>query len=365
MQYPLLEINLSNIEKNVVTLTEKCTRWNLSWVAVTKGFCAVYPIVKLLFQKGVRRFADSNLLNLISIRQLLGEEVELFLIRLPMFSELELLFQYRIVPFVSTTESLTKLNSLAREKNTNQRLILAVDGGDAREGFMPEELLQMATSFPNWSHLTIDGIATTVACLNGVLPDRDLLQRMVQLKHELQLILKQQLKLSVGGTTFLELWEEACCPEGVDEIRLGEAFLFGHDISRKKSIPWLEQETFSLWSEVVEVRPKKPNQSIGRGFDAFGREVDATKQSKRARKQALVAVGLQDIDDSQLWPEDSRVRITGATSNYLVLDIEESANRYQAGQLLKFKIGYGSVLRAFLSPYVRKEYLDFQEDRTR
>lgn len=359
MQYPLLEINLGNIGKNAVTLGEKCAQWGLSWVAVTKGFCAVPPIVKLLFQKGIRQFADSNLLNLIGIRQLLGEEVELFLIRLPMFSELELLFQYRVIPFVSAVESLEKLNSLAREKNSNQRVVLAVDGGDAREGFMPEELLQTAIAFSNWGSLIIDGISTTVACLNGVLPDRDLVERMVQLRHELQLILKQdQLKLSVGGTTFLALWEREPYPEGVDEVRLGEAFLFGHDISRKKSIPWLEQETFSLWSEVVEVRPKKVKPSAIRGFDAFGRQVDATKESDQPRKQALVAVGLQDIDDSQLWPEDERIRITGATSNYLVLDVEESVSSYQVGQLIKFNVGYGSVLRAFLSPYVRKKYLD-------
>ena len=76
------------------------------------------------------------------------------------------------------------------------------------------------------------------------------------------------------------------------------------------------------------------------------------------RKRALVAVGLQDIDDTQLFFEDRNVTIIGATSNYLVLDCEESQHDYRIGDLVRFQAGYGTVLRAFLSPYVQKRYIE-------
>jgi len=42
----------------------------------------------------------------------------------------------------------------------------------------------------------------------------------------------------------------------------------------------------------------------------------------------------------------------------LVLDCEESQHDYRIGDLVRFQAGYGTVLRAFLSPYVQKRYIE-------
>ena len=69
--YPLLEIDLSIIEKNIKVLLKKCASWHLHPVVVTKGFLADAPLVYLFYRSGIRSFADSNLENLLHTKKLL------------------------------------------------------------------------------------------------------------------------------------------------------------------------------------------------------------------------------------------------------------------------------------------------------
>jgi|YNPMSStandDraft_2_1061718.scaffolds.fasta_scaffold00068_29 predicted amino acid racemase len=353
---PRLEINLEVIQSNVSVLLARCQEWQVRPVFVTKGFLADFPLVKLLYDAGVRHFADSNLLNLLRIRALFGPTVHLSLIRLPMRGEFEAIQEDDIVPFVSHWETLKELDTIAARKKTVQKVMLAVESGDAREGFLPEELLTIGEGLRELSWISIQGIGSTLACLSGILPSGATVEQLVSLKRELSKKLGgREIALSVGGTTFLELWESCKGLEGVDEVRFGEAFLFGSDISRKKNIDWLKQGAFTFFIEVVEVRSKEVDRFSSRGFDAFGSAVTASLEGKR--KRALLAVGKQDVDEKQLYFLDTGVKIVGATSNYLVVDIEESEKEYRVGDVMCCRAGYGAVLRAFLSPYVEKVYL--------
>ena len=352
--YPCLEIDLEVIRDNAITLQEKCCLWNVSPVVVTKGFLADPPLVEALWEQGFRKFADSNLANLMRLRRLLGLRAELSLIRLPMLEELEALVEENVLPFVSHHEILEELNTIARRKGKVQPVFLAMEGGDGREGLLFEELPPVVEHLQHLPHVSVRGIGTTMACLSGVLPDREVIDYLRRVKEFLQKRLKGEIVISVGGTTFLALWEESKKVQEVDEVRFGEALLFGSDISRRRDIPWLKQGAFTLYAEVVEVRTKEPLRNKRRGYDAFGSECPAN--SDGPRKRVLVALGKQDIDENQLYSEDIHAKIVGATSNYLVLDVEESERVYRVGDVVAFQAGYGAVLRAFLSPYVEKVY---------
>lgn len=352
--YPRLEVNLDVLEENASILLKKCRLWGISPVVVTKGFLADPVLAQAFRDFGFSSFADSNLANLVKLRDLLGSQVQLFLIRLPMLEELDTLSMYGILPFVSHAEVLERLNGIARRLGKVQPVVLAVEGGDGREGMLFEEIPEVTKLLRRLSHLSVYGIATTLACLSGVLPDYETLKRLVEVKRFLQRALEKNIVLSVGGTTFLALWEKGCSPEGVDEIRFGEALLFGSDISRKRDIPWLKQGAFVILAEVVEVRKKEPLKEGASGYDAFGER--PCRNFSGPRKRILVAIGKQDIDENQLYFDDAHVTIVGATSNYLILDIEESTKSYRVGDVVSFRAGYGAVLRAFLSPYVVKVY---------
>gem|GEM_PF-289419 len=356
--YPLLEINLSKLKQNIETLQKKCSEWMLKPVAVTKGFCADYKITDLLYGSGIRSFADSNLSNLLKLIDRFGHKAQYQLIRLPMKEEINVIIENQIIPLVSQLEILNLFAQKTKQFHAQSSVILAIETGDGREGFLPEEVLNNIDQIVSLDNIAIIGIGTSLACLSGVLPQIKTLEELSSLRNQLRLFLHNpHLFISVGGTTFFSLWEECSQPPPVDQIRCGEAFLFGSDISRKRNLNWLQQGAFHIEAEIVEIKNKQPDSS-DRGFDAFGRPGKMSSEKNYPRKRALVAVGLQDIDDTQLFFEDRNVTIIGATSNYLVLDCEESQHDYRIGDLVRFQAGYGTVLRAFLSPYVQKRYIE-------
>lgn len=356
--YPLLEINLSKLKQNIDALQKKCSEWMLEPVAVTKGFCADYKITDLLFDAGIRSFADSNLSNLLKLIDRFGNKAQYQLIRLPMKEEIEAIIENQIIPMVSQLEILNLFSEKAKQLHAQPSVILAIETGDGREGFLPEEVLENIKQIASLDHIAIIGIGTSLACLSGVLPQISTLEQLCSLRNQLKPIFHNpHLFVSVGGTTFFSLWEDYNHTPKVDQIRCGEAFLFGSDMSRKRNLSWLQQGAFHIEAEIVEIKSKKPDSS-NRGFDAFGRVCEISCEKNYPRKRALVAIGLQDIDDTQLFFKDRNVTIVGATSNYLVLDCEESRHDFQIGDLVRFQAGYGTVLRAFLSPYIQKRYIE-------
>ena len=70
---------------------------------------------------------------------------------------------------------------------------------------------------------------------------------------------------------------------------------------------------------------------------------------------ALLNVGREDVDISGLTPLDPGVRILGASSGYLILDMSHVGREIQVGRELAFTPSYRALLRAMTSEYVVKE----------
>ena len=74
----------------------------------------------------------------------------------------------------------------------------------------------------------------------------------------------------------------------------------------------------------------------------------------RIMRRAIVAVGRQDVDTDSLQPRDPQIEILGGSSDHLLLDLTHCTTVYQVGDRIQFTLGYGSMLKAFTSPYVEK-----------
>jgi predicted amino acid racemase len=48
--------------------------------------------------------------------------------------------------------------------------------------------------------------------------------------------------------------------------------------------------------------------------------------------------------------------VLGGSSDHLLLDLTDATHKYKVGDVLTFKVGYGSMLKAMTSPYVEKVY---------
>jgi predicted amino acid racemase len=120
--------------------------------------------------------------------------------------------------------------------------------------------------------------------------------------------------------------------------------------------PWpgTAQDVFALHAEVVELQCKPSLPEGARTADAFGRRRDFEDRGLRAR--ALLDVGREDVDVAGLTPLDPRVKVLGASSDYLVLDVTDAGSDVRVGDELSFGLSYGALLAAMDSEYVEKRY---------
>lgn len=160
---------------------------------------------------------------------------------------------------------------------------------------------------------------------------------------------------SAGATTrSLIAIDSGLFPERVNNLRIGEGYLLGSDKSCGAKITWLRHDTMHLEAELIEVRTK-PSMPIGEiGFDAFGNT--PVFKDRGNRKRGILAIGRQDARIEGLTPLDEGVNIITASSDHLLVDIEECPVEYKVGDILRFHPDYGAMLSLSTSPYVTKVY---------
>ncbi|MGL5507217.1 MAG: alanine/ornithine racemase family PLP-dependent enzyme, partial [Paraclostridium sp.] len=141
-------------------------------------------------------------------------------------------------------------------------------------------------------------------------------------------------------------------PDGITNLRLGEAIALGRETAYGNIIKGTYQDAFKLVCEIVEIK-EKPSIPIGeRGMDAFGNI--QTYEDKGIRKRAILAIGKQDINIESVIPLDEKISIFGASSDHMIIDISDSNNDYDIGDKIEFILGYGGLMSASTSEYIYK-----------
>ena len=70
--------------------------------------------------------------------------------------------------------------------------------------------------------------------------------------------------------------------------------------------------------------------------------------------RAIIDMGLLDVEESHIEATDSDIKIVGASSDMLVIDLGENKKNYRVGDLLEFKMDYMGILRVINSRYIDK-----------
>jgi len=132
--------------------------------------------------------------------------------------------------------------------------------------------------------------------------------------------------------------------------------LLGREPTTDTAVPSLRQDAFEIIAQVVE-RKTKPSSTDGATAQAaFGKPAESGGDGSQDR--AIVAFGRQDIDPSAIRPVRTDVSIIGASSDHTVLDVTGASPPVSIGERIGFVPGYGSLLQAFTSPFVRPQYFD-------
>lgn len=351
MTYPRIEISLEKIEHNTRHLVGMCEKHDIQVAGVTKVFCAYKPVAEAIVKGGVSLLADSRIENFEKMEDI---NVPKLLLRLPMISQVERVVELTDISLNSELETMKALSQAATKMGKTHQVILMVDLGDLREGiFKEEEVYRAVEEIIKLEGLELIGLGTNLTCYGGVIPRRDNLNKLLEIKNEIENRHNIALKVISGGnSSSIHLLENGEIPKDINQLRLGESIVLGRETAFGDRINNTFDDCFKLIAEIIEIK-EKPSIPIGEiGMDAFGNK--PTFIDKGVRKRAICAVGKQDVSIDDVIPDDEQISILGSSSDHFILDLTDCSNEYNVGDKVSFNLTYGGVLSTTTSQYVKK-----------
>ena len=360
--YPRLIIDVNKLKSNldaVAHITKDEGRCSL--MIVTKGLCADKEMVHAVAQHPAVDFvADSRVKNI----RTYADEVrqngkKTVLLRIPMHDEAAEVVKYVDLSFNSELSTIRLLNEEAEKAGVVHNVLLMIDLGDLREGIFfrnEDQIFAAVEEILSLSNVELYGIGVNLTCYGAIIPKYDNLSQLADLAARIET--KYDVKLNVvsgGNSSSIYLIEKGELPAGINNLRLGEAFLLGNDTAYGTKLPGTTGDTLILEAQIVELK-EKPSLPIGEvGVDAFGHK--PFYEDRGIIKRAIIAVGKQDVELDSMTPLDEKIDVLGGSSDHIILDVTKSDTDYKVGDVVRFTLGYGGMLKAATSPYVEKAYI--------
>lgn len=355
MIHPYVTIDLEKIEHNARTIVELCRANGLSVVGVTKCTCGHPEVAKAMRRGGVGAIGESQLDNLDRLKSA-GVETPAMLLRLTAPAEADDVVCLADVSLNSELAVLEALSRAATRRGRVHDVIVMVDLGDLREGLWPSELIPFLSGAAQFPGIRITGLGTNLACFGGVVPDEENMLRLVELADQVERNLGLKFQwISGANSSGLKLIAAGRMPVRVNQARIGEAILLGRETTRREPWPGSFQDAFTLHAQILELA-KKPSVPLGsRSEDAFGHLTAFEDRGEIMR--ALVHIGREEVPVEGITPIDARLKVLGASSSYLVIDVSGAPGAYDVGDELGFALNYGALLSAMTSEFVEKRPL--------
>lgn len=357
--YPLLTVYQDRITRNAGAICRACAEKGISVAGVVKGACGVLPVIRAVAAGSVSQIASSRLDQLARSKAALPD-MPTMLIRLPQISEAAETVAFCDYSLNSEEQTLRALSEAAVRAGVLHKVILMVELGDLREGvFSQEALLSLAELAEALPGLTLAGVGANLNCVYAVCPSEENMNRLVQAAEAVERLIGHPLEIVSGGsTTSIPMMLEGGLPEKINHLRVGEAILAGQDLPFfwHCQAEGAEGDALLLEAEIIECGVK-PSAPWGRQqTNAFG-ELPPKAEDRGLRRRAILAMGRQDIGDpSQLICLEPGAKVIAASSDHLLVDVEDCPRVLKPGDILAFRMFYESMLFAFHSGYVTKEY---------
>lgn len=346
----ILRVNLDNISKNYKYLQDIAKQKNMDFLPVTKVCQSDNQIILNLINLGARSIADCYLNNLLAFEEY--QYLKKYILRLSPSSITNNLNKIDYI-FLSDLKIAKMVNNLNLSYKPN--IIVTLELGDMREGVNYDEIIDFIKELKKMDNITIAGIGSNLGCLAGRLADEIIVEKIIEITKQIKnrASIEPQI-ISLGGTVIYEEWINGMFDGIINQIRMGEAFFFGYNMSKQVPINELSKDTFSFFGEILEIRKKKVSFNEKIGYNAFGKKTRISDNS--VRKQAVLDFGDLAAPLGGLTSIDNNINVIGATHDYTVIDLSETERNYYVGDKVEFKINYNSCAHAFLSPYVKKKY---------
>ncbi|MBW3084311.1 Ornithine racemase [Austwickia sp. TVS 96-490-7B] len=349
---PRLEIHPDRITHNARTVVRAAHAHGGQVAGVGKVCCAHPSVIAAMVAGGVDALADSRIINLMSISEQ-GTGLPTMLLRIPAPSAAADVVRCADVTLNSGLPTLRILSDAAGQAGVRHGVIVMVDVGDLREGVWPDQAVDLVTQAASLPHLDLLGLGANLACYGGVIPTVDNMRALIAVRDACREATGLELAtLSGGNSSSLPLLASGSMPPEINHFRIGETIVLGRNVLDRTPWPGTYQNTFHLITEIVELE-RKPSVPIGdRGQNAFGEQPEFLDRGTRLR--AIVNIGRQDVAIDGLTPIDPGISIIGASSDHLILDVQDAVGEVRLGAPVGFWPSYGALLALSTSPYVQK-----------
>jgi len=323
-------------------------------IGVTKVTCGSPQVARAMLAGGVAGIGESRLENIARLRAA-GVACRYWLLRAPTPDLAEETVRLADVSLQSEVETVSALERACERTGARHEIIAMVDLGDLREGMMPAQLPEFLDAVKSFVHVAVAGVGASFTCYGAIVPDADNLGELVELARAAELSLAHKVIISGGMSTTLDACATGCMPPQIDNVRVGEAIVLGVSPATRECILGLHTDAITLEAPVIECKIKP---SVPRGTsaqDAFGGR--PVFEDLGERRRAICAIGRQDVPPEGLQPIDPRVKVLGASSDHLIVDVHDLGRAPQIGEAIRFRPGYSATLALFTSPYVVKEWV--------
>ena len=350
-----LKLYQKKLKHNYTMIEKWFSDQDIDWGVVSKLLCGNKMFLEELVKLGVTEFHDTRITNLKMVKKV-APNAQTVYIKPPAKRNIPDIIRYADVSFNTDFSTIQLLSAEAVKQNKFHKIIIMIEMGDLREGVLGDHLVDFYEQIFKLPNINIVGLGTNLNCLNGIMPSQD---KLIQLSLYKQLI---EAKFNIpipwisGGTSVtVPLLLKNQLPKQINHFRVGEVLFFGLDLFTNQTIEGMNSDVFRLYTEIIELYEKPKVPTGEQGFNVSGEtpeypEEDYGKQSFRA----ILDIGLLDCNPQYLIPEDEDIVIIEASSDMLVLDVQQNEAGYKVGDLITFKLKYMGVLGIMNSKYIDK-----------
>ena len=350
--YPRVSVDLEKLKFNCLKMIEYSKNNGIDYIMpVIKVLAGDKKIASIFDECGFDYIGDSRIKNLKLYHRLRAKK---YLVRIPSLSEVKDVVKYANLSLNSELETIKALNLEAERQNKKHEIILMFDLGDLREGFYYsyehnkniKEILEL-------ENIILKGIGTNLTCYGGLIPSFDILNRLVEIKNNIEDIFQITLDfISGGNSSSLYLFGKNQIPKDINSLRIGEGIFFGKETAYSTDIDGFYHDIFTLQAEIIECKTKPSFPDGETSINSFGEKTYI--EDKGLMKRAILAVGKQDVILENLKPRDNELEIIGGSSDHLIINLNNTS--YKIGDIIEFDLNYPGLLHLMNSPYVKRHY---------
>nr|NQU91453.1 alanine racemase [Bacteroidota bacterium] len=349
-------LDIKKLKSNFDYLNTLFKKNGIEWSVISKILSGNEIYLTELLKFDITQICDSRVSNLKMIKSI-NPSIETIYIKPPAKRSISSIVKYADISLNTEFETIKMLSDEAKKQNKTHKIIIMIELGELREGIMGENFMAFYESIFKLKNIKVVGIGANLTCLYGVLPNHD---KLIQLSLYEQLIearFNRQIEYVSGGASVtIPLLFQNLLPKGINHFRVGETLFLGTDVYNNKPFKKMHSDAFRLYSEIIELieKPMVPEGNLSTNVEGEEFEFDPINIGETSNR-AIIDIGLLDVDVNHLELVDKTIKIAGASSDMIVIDLIENRKKYKVGDLIEFKLDYMGTLRILNSKYIDKK----------